>query len=409
MERAIIKGVWSLLPVGSTRHSVALTCVNASVCFPNFNLCVLFVRIMCALVSFLRQFAQKDRIGPWTCTINRFAMPLWPCNCRAGSERIIMRHAETVTFGGSGIDRAAHLRADPAALIAMMATARVLPLWRGKPLTVGDLDMVQGLGWLSATHAIFNGGETPIFLGRDAGIAYFAQDISAWAPPTDGAPVDSFLDASVQHHPALPTTHGFRELRGLLTALNARDAELAATARALLIWHANHGFCAKCGAASHATQGGWQRSCPACNTPHFPRTDSVVIMLVTHGNRLLLGRSPGWPVGMYSCLAGFIEPGETIEAAVRRETVEEAGVTVGSVRYLASQPWPFPASLMIGCHAEATSDTITLDPAELEHACWVTREDMVTVMAGEHPQIKPARKGAIAHFLIANWLSDSLL
>jgi NAD+ diphosphatase len=132
-------------------------------------------------------------------------------------------------------------------------------------------------------------------------------------------------------------------------------------------------------------------------------------MLVTHGNRVLLGRSPGWPAGMYSCLAGFIEPGETIEAAVRRETQEEAGVTVGPVRYLASQPWPFPASLMIGCHAEALTDTITIDPAELESAIWLTREQMITVMAGEHPTVKPARKGAIAHFLIANWLADSLL
>jgi NAD+ diphosphatase len=320
-----------------------------------------------------------------------------------------MRHAETVTFGGSGLDRAAGLRGDPVAMAAIHAQARILPLWRGKPLTIDTGDGVQGLGWLQAAHPVLQDNGTKVFLGRDGDTAYVAQDISAWQPDGAIGAVDTFLDASIQHHPDLPATHGFRELRGLLTALTPREAELAATARAMLVWHANHGFCAKCGAASEVTAAGWHRSCPACAAQHFPRTDPVVIMLVTHGNRLLLGRSPGWPPGMYSCLAGFIEPGETIEAAVRRETVEEAGVTVGAVRYLASQPWPFPASLMIGCHAKATSDTIMLDPVELEDARWVTREDMITVMAGEHPQIKPARKGAIAHFLIANWLSDSLL
>ncbi len=320
-----------------------------------------------------------------------------------------MRHAETVTFGGSGLDRAAHLRANQTAIADLLARSQVLPVWRGKPLTLGNDPQACSLAWVGADHAILQQGASPVFLGKDGDTGYFAQDISAWQPDDPTGQVDTFLDASVQQHPGLSGHHGFRELRGLLAALTPREAELAATARALLTWHANHGFCAKCGAASGATQAGWQRACPACEAQHFPRTDPVVIMLVTHGNRLLLGRSPGWPDGMYSCLAGFIEPGETIEAAVRRETFEETGVATGAVRYLASQPWPFPASLMIGCHAEAVSDTITLDPAELEHACWVTREDMVTVMAGEHPLIKPARKGAIAHFLIANWLADSLL
>lgn len=320
-----------------------------------------------------------------------------------------MRHAETVTFGGSGLDRAAHLRGDVAAIAQLHAKGRILPLWQGKPLTVHDGEQVRGLGWVAAGHPVLQGGGVRVFLGCDGADTFFAQDISHWVPGHVDGPVDTFMDASVQAHPALPADHGFRELRGLLTALTAREAELAATARALLIWHASHGFCARCGQSSVVEQAGWQRSCAACGTHHFPRTDPVVIMLVTHGNRVLLGRSPGWPEGMYSCLAGFVEPGETIEAAVRRETFEEAGIRVGAVRYLASQPWPFPASLMIGCHGDALSDAITLDPAELEHALWITREDMVTVMAGEHPAIKPARKGAIAHFLIANWLADSLL
>ena len=319
-----------------------------------------------------------------------------------------MQHAETVTFGGSGLDRAAQLRVDPVAQADLRRTGRILPFWRGKPLTVGQ-NTAQGLAWLAADHAILKEAGTLIFLGQDEMGGLFAQDISQWMPDQPAGVVDTFLDVSVQTHPDLPTDHGFRELRGLLTALNAREAELSATARALLNWHSSHGFCAKCGAGSVLAQAGWQRTCPACGTQHFPRTDPVVIMLITRGNRALLGRSAGWPEGMYSCLAGFVEPGETIEAAVRRETFEETGVAIGAVRYLASQPWPFPASLMIGCHAAALTDALNLDPTELEHALWVTREEMVTVMAGEHPHIKPARKGAIAHFLIANWLADSLL
>jgi NAD+ diphosphatase len=154
--------------------------------------------------------------------------------------------------------------------------------------------------------------------------------------------------------------------------------------------------------------GGWQRTCPACTAQHFPRTDPVAIMLITHGNSVLLGRGPTWPEGMYSLLAGFIEPGETIEAAVRREVYEESGVRVGEVGYLASQPWPFPASLMIGCRGTALTTDITLDPEELADARWVTREEMVSAYAGTHPLIKPSRKGAIARFLIEHWLADRL-
>ena len=131
-------------------------------------------------------------------------------------------------------------------------------------------------------------------------------------------------------------------------------------------------------------------------------------MLITHGNDALIGRSPGWPDGMYSLLAGFVEPGETIEAAVRRETFEEAGIQVGPVTYLASQPWPFPASLMIACQGQALTRDITLDPVELEHALWLSREDMAQVFAGHHPSILPARSGAIAHFILRNWLADRL-
>ncbi|MFN3844391.1 MAG: NAD(+) diphosphatase [Paracoccaceae bacterium] len=316
-----------------------------------------------------------------------------------------MRVAEQVTFGGSGLDRAAHLRSDESRLSDMLAIGRVLPLWRGKPLMLSD----AGLGWVASDSVVLHHAGPPVFLGLDNDTPCFAADISNWVPEAGAEAVQSgFLDNSEQHHPGLPDSFAFAELRAAMLRLTAREAELAATAKAVLQWHRSHGFCAVCGAASQVVMAGWQRTCPTCGAQHFPRTDPVVIMLVTQGNRLLLGRSPGWPEGMYSCLAGFIEPGETVEAAVRREVWEEAGVRLGAVRYLSSQPWPFPASLMLGCAAEALTDAITLDPNELESAVWVTREDMVSIMAGAHPRIKPARKGAIAHFLIQNWLADQL-
>ena len=222
------------------------------------------------------------------------------------------------------------------------------------------------------------------------------------------APETGFFDPTVQRHPALPQDHGFAELRGAMTLLSAREAELVATAKALLQWHRSHGFCSACGARSDMVMAGWQRTCPTCAAQHFPRTDPVVIMLVTQGNAVLLGRSPGWPEGMFSLLAGFVEPGETVEAAVRREVLEETGVTCGAVSYLASQPWPFPASLMIGMRTEALTRDIRLDPEELEAARWVTREELVQAFADRHPEIRPSRKGAIAHFILSNWLADRL-
>jgi NAD+ diphosphatase len=181
-----------------------------------------------------------------------------------------------------------------------------------------------------------------------------------------------------------------------------------ATAKALVGWHATHRFCARCGTESRIAEAGWQRMCPDCGARHFPRTDPVVIMLILHGNDVLMGRSPGWPEGMYSLLAGFVEPGESLEAAVRREVFEEAGVRVGEVGYLASQPWPFPASLMVGCRGVAASREITVDPVELEAAEWVSRERMLDIFAGLDDTMKPARKGSIANFLLTHWLADSL-
>ena len=192
------------------------------------------------------------------------------------------------------------------------------------------------------------------------------------------------------------------------TRLSAREAEFAATARALVMWHASHMFCAMCGAASVPAQGGWQRACAACGARHFPRTDPVVIMAVTCGNAMLVGRQPFWPAGMYSLLAGFVEPGETVEAAVRREVLEEAGITVGPVGYVVSQPWPFPASLMLACHGVAHDRAITVDPGELADAQWVSRERMLDIHAGRDPEMSAARPGAVARFVIERWLAGAL-
>ncbi|TCL08063.1 NAD+ diphosphatase [Shimia isoporae] len=322
-----------------------------------------------------------------------------------------MRHAEAVTFGGSGLNRAAEVRGDAEAFSELHANSasRSVALWRGKPLMCGE--HMHQLVHLPTDHPLF--AETnvpPIFLGlSESGAAVFARDVSAFKPAEmDEAQLGAFFDPSQQRHPSLPDDHAFCELRGVMSRLSARDAELAATAKALYGWHRSHRFCAACGQESRMVQSGWQRDCPACNTSHFPRTDPVVIMLITHGNRVLMGRSPGWPEGMYSLLAGFVEPGETLEAAVRREVFEEAGIKVGEVSYLASQPWPYPSSLMFGCAGEALSDKITIDTNEIEDAIWVTREEMMEAFAGQHPVLKPARKGAIAHFILRNWLADRL-
>ena len=322
-----------------------------------------------------------------------------------------MKLAETVTFGGSQLDRAAELRGDISALSDLKAApgASAIVLWQGKPLVQQSEDIVT-LVRLPVDHPLLGlAVEQPLFLGREDAGAVFAYDFSTWDPADmDAAELDSFMDQTVQQHPDLPTEQVFVELRGVMSQLSPRDAELAATARALLSWHGSHRFCAKCGAPSDISMPGWQRDCPTCGTHHFPRTDPVVIMLITHGNSVLMGRSPGWPEGMYSLLAGFVEPGETMEAAVRREVVEESGIQVGDVSYLASQPWPFPASLMLGCKGDALTTDIEIDPKEIEDAQWFSREDIMLAFSGQHPMLKPARKGAIAHFLLRNWLADQL-
>jgi NAD+ diphosphatase len=183
-----------------------------------------------------------------------------------------------------------------------------------------------------------------------------------------------------------------------------------AEGRALMNWHARHGFCANCGVATKTVEGGWRRDCPACKTLHFPRTDPVVIMLPVDGARCVLGRSPRFQAGMWSCLAGFVEPGETIEDAVRRETREEAGIVCGRVAYFASQPWPFPMSLMIGCHVEARSREIVVDRSELEDARWFDREEVALMLAGKHPTgLTAPYPVAIAHHIMRAFVENDVV
>lgn len=312
-----------------------------------------------------------------------------------------MQTAETVTFGGSALDRRAGLRRDAAGLKAALAAGTVLPLWRGKPLMEGDHPV-----WVPAGHPVLELAREPVFLGIDDGTPRFAADLSDWTPdPGAEVPGPGFLDQTVQQHPAMAEGQGFVELRGVMALLSPRAAELVATAKAVLQWHASHGFCAACGARSDMVQGGWQRSCPACKTQHFPRTDPVVIMLAEFDGKVLVGRQPRFPAGNYSALAGFLEPGESIEEAVRREIFEEAGVRCGPVRYVTSQPWPFGGSqLMIACIAEAEGMELTLDTNELEDAKWVSKEEARAALDDAPDKVFSAPPPfAIANSLLKHW------
>lgn len=306
-----------------------------------------------------------------------------------------------MAFVGRWDSRAADERANADAL---RARSQVLPLWRGKP----QLDR-DGLAWVRPDAPVLrHAGAHWLYLGRVGEQPRFAADISAWEPDgLDSAAMAMFADPTEQYYPGAAPGARFAELRLAMTTLAPADAALAATARAVFNWHRSHRFCAACGQESAPANAGWERHCPACGAKHFPRTDPVVIMLVAYGNKLLLGRSHGWPEGMYSALAGFVEPGETPEAAVAREVLEETGITIADARYLGAQPWPFPNSLMLGYLARAVDDRITLDD-ELEDALWVSREEVLAVMAGERSHPSPARAGSIAYAMIRHWLAGNV-
>jgi len=281
-------------------------------------------------------------------------------------------------FTGGLLDRADHLRHDPDALAAAMGNwqARLLRLHDFEPEVTDD----GRLGWTMLTEAPDEADF--VLLGLDGGKPRFAAIM-----PGAGAP------------PPFRSPNLFR----VLDQLQPGEAATFATARSLIDWHARHGFCANCGTATAIFRAGWGRRCPNCNAEHFPRVDPVVIMIAEHDGRALLGRQPSWPPGRYSALAGFLEPGESIEEAVAREIREEAGVTVTGVRYIASQPWPFPSQLMMACVATAVDDAITLDTNELEDAIWVSREDVRAVLAGGDGPFLAPPPYAIAHTLLQVW------
>jgi len=266
---------------------------------------------------------------------------------------------EIYCFGGNPLDRVSQRRQDAgwvASLLEEPAT-RVLPLHGLKPLIRHS--SAAALDWQEATpwRPLIDGGSTLILLGIRDGRAYFALDASAAEIPSDRDSVA--MDA-----------------RAAASTIEGGEAAILAEARSLIDWHDRHRFCARCGTPSTIASGGWVRHCPNCKAHHFPRVDPVVIMLGVAGDRCLLGRGHRRPGARFSCLAGFMEPGETLEEAVRREVLEESGIQIGRVRYLASQPWPFPSSLMMGFLGEALTEEITIDPEELAEVRWFERDEV---------------------------------
>ena len=289
----------------------------------------------------------------------------------------------TMTFAGAGLDRADHIRADADKLAELMG-------WRARLLRLDGLDpqiTPEGaLEWGSLADA--DPASELVFLGLLGGKGCFAE-------------VSPKLLGSVA--PANP------RLWAAMSSLAHDELAIYGTARSLVDWHARHRYCARCGNPTVLNKGGWQRSCTndVCKAEHFPRVDPVTIMLVEHDGNLLLGRQPRFPPGRFSTLAGFVEPGESLEEAVAREVLEEAGVAVRDVSYVGSQPWPFPSNLMIGCHAHALSAELTVDHTELEEADWFTRAEVAAAMAGDEDGrfIAPPPQ-AIAHHLLKWWLNQ---
>jgi NAD+ diphosphatase len=296
----------------------------------------------------------------------------------------------------SRIERVAERRSDEVALRAFaddplsrayVIGGELIVMKQGSPVSDPQFTLAQARALEGATETVF--------LGLIDGAARFGIGVT---PTTTEA---------------LKTRDGFHvsDLRSIaVQGLVAPDhLPPLAQAKAVLHWHARHRFCPNCGTATQAVDGGWRRDCPQCKMQHFPRTDPVVIMLAVDGDRCLLGRSPRFMPTMWSCLAGFVEPGESIEDAVRRETREESGIACRRIAYFRSQPWPFPTSLMIGCHAEATTHDIVVDCAELEEARWLSRDEVIAMLQRRHPHgLTAPPPAAIAYHIIRAWVEDEI-
>ncbi|HEV2185871.1 MAG TPA: NAD(+) diphosphatase [Stellaceae bacterium] len=299
---------------------------------------------------------------------------------------------EIYCFAGNPLDRVSERRRDKEWVASLLAdpASCILPLYDLKP-AIGD-PAQPALEWQSIDRwrATIDTGATCIFLGIDDGRAYFAIDATG---------ADGSSNADTEN----------LDLRALAPLIPAGEAAILAEARSLIDWHARHGFCAQCGTPTDVSSAGWTRRCPNCRASHYPRSDPVTIMLVVRGEQALLGRNKRRPGQRFSCLAGFMEPGETPEEAVRREVKEESGIRVGRVKYLAAQPWPFPSTLMMGFLAEGISDEITIDPEELAEARWFGRDEIRAMVAraanGEDDptQISLPQPLAIAHHICRRW------
>lgn len=294
-------------------------------------------------------------------------------------------------FSVNPLDRRSEKRGDPAVLAGALADARAAAF-----LFVGDQIVLDPT---TAGLALFD-----LARARRLGADLAEAILLGWLP--DGAPR---FAAALPAAPAAEEGLVATDLRSLALEGRIEDDGFGQVAqgRSMLAWHARHGYCANCGGRTVPAIGGYRRDCPACEAQHFPRVDPVSIMLISDGDRALLGRQPRFKAGSYSCLAGFVEPGETVEDAVRRETFEEAGIRVGRVRYHSSQPWPFPSSLMLGCLGEAVTTAITIDHAELEDCRWFPRAEVRTMLAGTHPDgLYCPPKLAIARMLIEAWVEE---
>ena len=299
-------------------------------------------------------------------------------------------------YAGNPLDRIAARRDDEAYLASLLAdpSSRFVPVWRNRHLMQDDTADGLRIGMPSRRqlgHDVARLSAYPwVLLGTLDGGGVFTVDLSALEAPQE------LID---------PAFGRFEELRPLAPLLPATDAAILAQARGLLHWRGNHRFCGHCGTANVPEQGGYRLGCPSCGLQNFPRTDPVVIMLVHHQGRALLARGTRFPgKRLFSALAGFVEPGETAEEAVAREVMEETGVSLGRITYQSSQPWPYPGSLMLGFHAEATSVVLTLDPEEIAEAHWLTAHE---IRNAAERDIELPGPTAIAHSLVASWLASN--
>jgi NAD+ diphosphatase len=318
------------------------------------------------------------------------------------------RRPRAFGFAANPLDRVSERREDQAFLAELKRRpdARALLICRDTPILRKHADGLDPLFALGEIDALGQARQIALLGLEPGGAPVFAalMDDDVVILRSDAS--DGFLDRRVMIAPGRDDLV-LIDMRSIaVQGLIAPDLlGMFAQAKALMHWHVRHGHCANCGAPSRVAAAGWRRECDVCKAQHFPRTDPVVIMLAVDGDNCLLGRQARFPKSMYSCLAGFLEPGETIEDAVRREIFEEAGIHCGAVAYLASQPWPFPASLMIGCIAEATTRELKIDGVELEDARWFSRGEAASMLEGRHPtKLAAPHKMAIANHIVRAWV-----